>query len=89
MRTLMTDDITDDGTIFIGDTEAGKVFYWLTLTEEVGPLVAEGCISGSEEFMNRIARSQQVRLQLENGPTFALITDGGATGSRWVRLFKI
>ena len=85
----MTHDITDDGTIFFGDTKVGKVFYWLTLTEEIGPLVAEGCISGSEEFMDRIAKTQQVRLQLENGPIFSLVTDGGATGSRWVRLFKI
>ena len=85
----MTDDITDNGTIFIGESEAGKVFYWLTLAEEVGPLVAEGCISGTEEFMERIDKSQQVRLQLENGPAFSMITDGGASGSRWVRLFNL
>jgi hypothetical protein len=85
----MSDDLANDGKIFIGGAEAGTVFYWLTMVEEPGPVIAEGCISGSEDFMQTIAASEQVRLQLDDGPTFALVTDGGATGSRWVRLFKL
>jgi outer membrane protein assembly factor BamB len=85
----MSDDLANDGTVLIGDTEAGTVFYWLTLVEEPGSTIAEGCISGSEEFMQRIASAEQVKLRLDDGPTFSLVTDGGAGGSRWVRLFKL
>lgn len=85
----MSDDLANDGKIFIGDSEVGTVFYWLSISEEPGPLVAEGCISGSEEFMQKIERSEQVKLLLDDGPLFSLVTDGGTSGTRWVRLFRL
>jgi hypothetical protein len=83
----MSSDLTENGTIFIADIEAGSVFYWLTLQDQPGSLVAEGCITGSEELMKRIAQSRQVKLEFAGGAIFSLITDGGAGGTRWVRLF--
>ncbi|MGM4906874.1 hypothetical protein AB8B21_02565 [Tardiphaga sp. 866_E4_N2_1] len=85
----MSDNLTNDGTIFINDVEAGTVFYWLTLVEEPGSVIAEGCISASEEFMLQIAGSERVKLQLDDGPTFALEIEGGASGTRWIRLSKL
>lgn len=82
----MTENLTDRGTIYIGAVEAGTVFYWLSLEEEPGPFVAEGCITGSEELMRRIDTAEQVRLRFDDGPVFAIVTDGGKDGSRWVRL---
>jgi hypothetical protein len=85
----MSDNLTDHGTIFIGQTEVGKVFYWLSLAEEAGSVVAEGCITGSEDLMQRIEAAEQVRLQFDDGPVFAVVTDGGAGGTRWVRLMTL
>jgi len=85
----MTDNLTANGTIFIGATEAGQVFYWLSLAEEPGPVVAEGCITGSEALMQQIEESEQVRLQFDDGPVFGVLTDGGSGGSRWVRIMKL
>jgi hypothetical protein len=85
----MTDNLTANGTIFIGSTEVGQVFYWLSMEEEPGPVVAQGCITGSEELMQRIEGAEQVRLQFDDGPVFAVITDGGTGGTRWVRLLSI
>lgn len=85
----MTDDLTANGTIFIGSTEVGKVFYWLSLEMAPGPVVAEGCITGSEELMQKVEAAEQVRLQFDDGPIFAVVTDGGAGGTRWVRLMSL
>ena len=85
----MSGNLTDNGTIFIGAEEAGKVFYWLSLEEEPGPVVAEGCITGSEELMQRIEAAPEARLQFDAGPIFNVVTDGGSGGSRWVRLLKL
>jgi hypothetical protein len=85
----MSDNLTNDGTVFIDGVQAGTVFYWLTLVEEPGSIIAEGCISASEELMLRIAASEQVKLQLDDGPTFALEIEGGASGTRWIRLSKL
>ncbi|MDB5505348.1 MAG: hypothetical protein JWR89_5250 [Tardiphaga sp.] len=76
-------------TILIGADEAGKVFYWLSLAEEAGPVVAEGCITGSEELMQQIEAAEQVRLQFDDGPVFSVATDGGTGGTRWVRLMTL
>jgi hypothetical protein len=83
------DNLTDNGTVFIGADEAGRVFYWLSLAEEAGPVVAEGCITGSEELMQQIEAAEQVRLRFNDGPVFAVVTDGGTGGSRWVRLMTM
>ena len=83
----MTDDLTNNGTIFIANVETGRVFYWLTLIEEPGPLIAEGCITGSESLMLAIEAADRVTLQFHEGPMFSVTTDGGTGGSRWVRLY--
>ncbi len=85
----MSDNLTNDGIVFIDGVQAGTVFYWLTLVEEPGSVIAEGCISASEEFMLRIAASEQAKLQLDDGPTFGLEIEGGASGTRWIPLFKL
>jgi hypothetical protein len=83
----MSTDLTENGMIFIADVEAGRVFYWLTLQDQPGALVAEGCITGSEELMKRVEQSCQVKLEFAGGAIFSLITDGGTGGTRWVRIF--
>lgn len=83
----MTDDLTNNGTIFIADIETDRVFYWLSMVQDPGPLIAEGCITGSEKLMQAIEAAETVALQLHEGPVFALTTDGGTGGSRWVRLY--
>jgi hypothetical protein len=85
----VSSDLASDGVIFIGNLEIGTVFYWLSVDDEQSTVVAEGCITGTEDLMQRVENSEQVRLQLDDGPTFALVTDGGANGSRWVRLFAL
>lgn len=45
----MPNDLSGNGTITISGAEVGAVFYWLSILEEAGPVVAEGSISGSEE----------------------------------------
>lgn len=85
----MADNLTDNGTVLIGNTEVGKVFYWVSLEQEPGPVVAEGCITGTEELMLQIEAAEQVRLQFDDGPVFGVVTDGGNNGTRWVRLFKL
>ncbi|MDB5657310.1 MAG: hypothetical protein JWQ94_4923 [Tardiphaga sp.] len=85
----MSDDLTAQGMIFIGKVGTDRVFYWLTLSDEPGTLVAEGCITGSEDLMRKIEVSEHVVLQFDDGPTFSVTTDGGTGGSRWVKLYTI
>jgi hypothetical protein len=39
--------------------------------------------------MLHIAASEQVKLQLYDGPTFALEIEDGASGTRWIWLSKL
>jgi len=85
----LSDDLTAHGIIFIENVEMDRVFYWLTLSEESGPLIAEGCITGSENLMRNIEAGERVVLQFDDGPSFSVMTDGGTGGSRWVRLYLL
>jgi hypothetical protein len=85
----MSDDLTAHGMILIGNAETDRVFYWLTLSDGPGTLVAEGCITGSEDLMRKIEVSERVVLQFDDGPSFSVMADGGTGGSRWVRLYLL
>jgi hypothetical protein len=67
----MSTDLNENGTVFIGDLAVGRVFYWLTLQDEPGLFVAEGCITGSEDLMKRIESARQVKLEFEGGAIFS------------------
>jgi hypothetical protein len=81
----LTDDLSGNGIIIISGTEIGTVFYWLSVSEEVGPVVAEGSISGSEEIMLSISMAADAHIQLEDGPTFRVLCEGGTIGTRWIK----
>ena len=48
-----TDDLSGEG-IAIIDGRNEKAFYWLTVSPEAGPVLAEGAISGTEQLMRRV-----------------------------------
>jgi hypothetical protein len=83
----VSNDLSGTGNVFVRNRLIGDVFYWLTIDVEVGPVVAEGTISGPEDLLSIIRTSGQVTLMLHDGPTFALVPFGRATGTSWVRLF--
>jgi hypothetical protein len=66
------DQLSGDGTIVIGRGEAGAVYYWLTIVPVAGFVVAEGSITGPEEFMWKVMNATGQ-------------CEGGATGVRWVK----
>jgi hypothetical protein len=83
-------DVSGNGTITIdGVVVQDVVFYWLTITEEPGELVAEGSISGSEELMRKIKTARHVTLAPESGPAVALRCAGGRNGVRWIKAIRI
>jgi hypothetical protein len=79
------DELSGAGTIIIGGEEAGAVHYWLTIVPVAGPVVAEGFITGPEEFMRKVMNATGPKLVLQDGPVVTLQCEGGATGDRWVK----
>ena len=79
------DELSDKGTIIIGGEEAGAVDYWLTVVPVAGPVVAEGSITGPEEFMRKVMNATCPKLVLQDGYVVTLQCEGGATGVRWVK----
>jgi hypothetical protein len=79
------DELSGEGTIIIGGQEAGSVYYWLTIVPVAGPLVADGTITGREEFIRRVVNATGPKLVLQDGPVVTLQCEGGATGDRWVK----
>jgi hypothetical protein len=79
------DELSDEGTIIIGGEEAGAVDYWLTVVPVAGPVVAEGSITGPEEFMRKVMNATGPKLVLQDGYVVTLQCEGGATGVRWVK----
>ncbi|MFG3598374.1 hypothetical protein [Bradyrhizobium sp. RDI18] len=79
------DELSGEGTIIIGGEEADAVYYWLTIVPVAGPVVAEGSITGPEEFMRKVMNSSGPKLVLQDGPVVTLQCEGGATGDRWVK----
>lgn len=84
----ISDDISGNGAVLIDGAEADTVYYWLTIAPEVGPLIAEGSISGSEELMRKIKKADAAKLVLEDGLTVLLRCQGGKNGTRWVKAFR-
>ncbi len=83
-----TDELTGDGLIIIDGRGVGTVYYAMTLSAEIGGVIAEGSISGSEELMCRVTVADRPRLALEDGPVFTLDCSGGDDGIRWVRALR-
>lgn len=79
------DELSGVGTIIIGGEEAGAIYYWLTIVPVAGPVVAEGSITGPEEFMRKVMNATGPKLVLQDGHVVTLQCDGGATGVRWVK----
>jgi hypothetical protein len=78
------DELSGDGTIIIGRW-AGVVSYWLTILPAEGLVVAEGSITGPEEFMRKVMNATGPKLVLQDGYVVTLQCEGGATGVRWVK----
>lgn len=85
----MIDDLSGNGVVLIAGEEVGVVFYWLTMADEPGPVVAEGSISSTEELMLRIYQAEEAQLRLEDGPVVRLVCEGGSSGTRWVKTVAI
>jgi hypothetical protein len=79
------DELSGDGTIIIGRGEAGAVYYWLTIVPVAGFVVAEGSITGPEDFMWKVMNATRPKLVLQDGYVVTLQCEGGATGVRWVK----
>jgi hypothetical protein len=80
-----TIDLSGEGTIIIGGEEAGAVYYWLTIVPIAGPVVAEGSITGPEEFMRKVMNATGPKLVLQDGYVVTLQCECGATGILWVK----
>ncbi|MEH2534944.1 hypothetical protein V1277_005759 [Bradyrhizobium sp. AZCC 1588] len=79
------DELSGDGTIIIGQAKLGAIYYWLTIVPVAGPVVAEGSITGPEEFMRMVMNATGSKLVLQDGYVLTLQCEGGATGVRWVK----
>src|SRR6059058_4426955 len=65
----MADVINGNGRIILdGSGVEDAVFYWLTISDEPGKLVAEGSISASEVLLRKVKNAKRATLALEDGP---------------------
>src|SRR2546421_63468 len=78
------DDLIGEGLVII-DGRNEKVSYWLSVSPEAGPLVAEGSISGPERLLRRVRKARSVKLALGDGPVVILECQGGSGGVQWVK----
>jgi hypothetical protein len=81
----LADDLSGDGMILINGIETEAVYYWLTVTPNEGPVIAEGSITGPEQLLKKLQTSDAVKLTLSEGPSFTLKCEGGRKGVRWVK----
>ena len=82
----MADVISGNGTVILdGSRIEDTVFYWLTISDEPGEVIAEGSISASENLLRRVKSAQRALLALEDGPPVVLKCRGGRNGTRWVK----
>lgn len=79
-----TDDLIGEGTIII-DGRNERVSYWLTVSPEGDPLLAEGSISGSERLIRGVTNARNVKLALGDGPVVTLECEGGSGEAQWVK----
>ena len=84
----ITDEISGDGMIIIDGRDVALVPYSLTLSQEAGPLIAEGSICGPEPLMRQVKKARGVKLALEDGPTVTIRCKGGSRGTRWVKALR-
>lgn len=84
----LTDDLSGDGMIIIDGVETETVYYWLTVSPEQGPVIAEGSITGSEQLMKQLKTAQAIKLMPFEGPSFNLKCEGGRKGVRWVKAVR-
>jgi hypothetical protein len=85
----MLDVISGNGTVILdGNGVEDAVFYWLTISDEPGNLVAEGSISASEDLLRKVKKAKRATLALEDGPPLALKCVGGHNGVRWVKALR-
>jgi hypothetical protein len=82
------DELSGDGMIIIDGEDVGTIYYWLTVMPKAGPMIAEGSISGPEELMRKLRRTNEVKLALEDGPVVAIRCEGGRNGTRWVKALR-
>ena len=71
------DDLSGEGIVII-DGRHEKVSYWLTVSPEAGPLLAQGSISGPEQLMKSVRKASKVKLALGDGPVVTLECEGGS-----------
>jgi hypothetical protein len=78
------DDLIGEGIVII-DGRNEKVSYWLTVSPEAGPVLAEGSISGPEQLMRRVRKARKVKLALGDGPVVTLECEGGSGDVQWIK----
>jgi hypothetical protein len=79
------DELSGDGTIIIEQAKLGAIYCWLSIVPVAGPVVAEGSITGPEEFMRMVMNATGSKLVPQDGYVLTLQCEGGATGVRWVK----
>jgi hypothetical protein len=85
----MVDVICGNGRIVLdGGGVEDTVFYWLTISDEPGELVAEGSITASEDLLRKLKKAERATLALEDGPPLVLKCEGGRNGVRWVKALR-
>ena len=85
----MADVISGKGTVVLDGSEVeDPVFYWLTIADEPGKLIAEGSISASEDILRKVKKAQRATLALEDGPPLVIKCHGGRDGVRWVKALR-
>jgi hypothetical protein len=55
----MDDELTGDGMLILDGENIATVYYWLTVVPEPGAVIAEGSITGSEDLMRRVKKSDR------------------------------
>jgi hypothetical protein len=86
---VMADVISGNGKIILDSSGVeDSVFYWLTISDEPGKLVAEGSITASEDLLRKVKKSGRATLALEDGPPLTLKCEGGRNGVRWVKALR-
>ncbi len=85
----MADVISGNGTLVLdGCKVEDPVFYWLTISDEPGKVIAEGSITASEDLLRQVKKAECATLALEDGPPFPIKCQGGRNGVRWVKALR-
>jgi hypothetical protein len=61
------DELSGDGTIIIEQAKLGAIYCWLSIVPVAGPVVAEGSITGPEEFMRMVMNATGSKLVPQDG----------------------